>query len=129
MVPYMFAVMLGGAVGTVCRYLLTEYMPRAKSGFSWGVVTANLAGTFLLAIISGVGLYFMVEKGNFPILPGLAGFGFCGALTTFSTFSTETIGLLRAGKAKAAAVYVSGSVITALLLVTALFIGFSLISS
>lgn len=84
-------VAIGGAVGALGRYLTDRVVARvAGRGFPWGTLVVNVAGSFLLGLILGR------TDGH---LAALLGTGFCGALTTYSTFSSETVGLLdeRAG--------------------------------
>lgn len=83
-------VLCGGAVGAVARYL-TDVAMRARFDpvLPWGTFIVNVAGSALLGLLFGVG----------AALPGwvgaLAGVGFCGALTTYSTFGLETVQLPR----------------------------------
>ena len=83
-------VMLGGAVGATLRYLTDHLLRRwFGSAFPWGTLTVNGAGSLLLGFLSGLS----------PAEPltALVGTGFCGALTTYSTFSQETLQLVRSG--------------------------------
>lgn len=85
-------VLLGGAVGAPSRYLIDRYVQRRHdSVFPWGTLTVNLIGCLVLGLLTGAA----------RDLPGpvvtLAGTGFCGALTTFSTFGFETTRLLEEG--------------------------------
>lgn len=81
-------VMLGGAVGACARYVTDLWVQsRHRSGFPVGTLTVNVVGSLLVGLVAGS-----------PSLPAwaltLVGTGFCGALTTFSTFSLETYVLL-----------------------------------
>ena len=96
-------VALGAAVGAPTRYLVDRWTrSRAGSGFPWGTLLVNVVGSFLLGFLTAL-----------PADPGVAallGTGFCGALTTYSTFGYETMGLVRAGTRRRALAYVCASV-------------------
>lgn len=82
-------VAVGAAVGAPARYLLDRAVQTWDgSGFPWGTLTVNVLGCFVLGLLTGL------PAG--PAVTALAGTGFCGALTTYSTFSFETLRLLRA---------------------------------
>lgn len=97
-------VFLGGAVGAPARYLIDRFVRRNHGGvFPWGTLTVNLAGSFILGFLFGA----QSTLGLSHEVAVLAGTGFCGALTTFSTFGFETVRLLEeksTGKAAANAV-------------------------
>lgn len=85
-------VALGGGVGALARYALVRAMP---ARFPWGVLVANIAGSLLLGVlVAGAGEDMRL----------LAGVGFCGGLTTFSTFALDTLVLAREGRGAAATV-------------------------
>ncbi|MBM3686220.1 MAG: CrcB family protein [Actinobacteria bacterium] len=91
-------VAVGGALGAVVRYVLVTHW---SGRFPWSILVANLAGSFGLGVLLG------------SASPGLllfAGVGFCGALTTFSTFALDTLVLVREGRVAASA----GNVATSL---------------
>ncbi|MBM3688915.1 MAG: CrcB family protein [Actinobacteria bacterium] len=89
----------GGAAGAMARYLL--YLWRTP-GFPYGILVANVAGSLLLGfLIAGV------PRATFL----LVGVGFCGALTTFSTFALDTLVLAREGNSRAAVANVAASVV------------------
>jgi CrcB protein len=81
---------LAGAVGAPFRYLVDRIVQGRKQGlFPLGTFVVNLSGSFLLGIIAGLALYHA-----FPDTPtAILGSGFCGAYTTFSTFTYETLAL------------------------------------
>jgi CrcB protein len=87
-------VLVGGAVGAPLRYLTDlAVQSRHDSVLPWGTFTVNVVGSLVLgAVAAGV-----VQAG----LPGwvltVVGTGFCGALTTFSTFGFETVRLIEDG--------------------------------
>jgi CrcB protein len=80
----------GAAVGAPLRYL-TDQAIKARHGlsFPWGTLVVNIIGSFLLGVLVGLPADEAVLR--------LAGTGFCGALTTYSTFGYETLRLLRTG--------------------------------
>ncbi|MFF2137966.1 fluoride efflux transporter FluC [Streptomyces sp. NPDC058193] len=88
-------VLAGGAVGAPLRYL-TDRAVQARHGaglpyvFPWGTLTANAAGSLLLGLLTGAS----VSAPAFALLAT----GLCGALTTYSTFSYETLRLAETGR-------------------------------
>lgn len=79
-------VALGAMVGAPLRYLTDRFVQtRHDSVFPWGTFTVNIAGSLILGAITGAAL-------STPWMM-LLGTGFCGALTTYSTFSFETVRL------------------------------------
>jgi CrcB protein len=87
-------VLVGGAVGAPLRYLTDLFVQaRHDSVLPWGTLTVNIVGSLVLG-----GLASAVANAGAPTwLLTLAGTGFCGALTTFSTFGFETVRLLEDG--------------------------------
>ena len=88
-------VLIGGAAGAVLRYLTDRAIQsRVDAVFPWGTLTVNIVGSFVLGLLSGLG----AGTGGLPgWVHALAGAGFCGALTTYSTFGLETVRLTGAG--------------------------------
>ena len=82
-------VALGAAVGAPARYLTDRWVQRHHdSVFPWGTLMVNVVASFVLGVVTGaVGV----------LAPGISiavGAGFCGALSTYSTFTYETLRLL-----------------------------------
>jgi fluoride exporter len=103
-------VLVGGAVGAIVRYLLHHWMLLLHH-LPWGTFAANLAGSFALGLLSG----FAAGAGGLPDwVRLLAGVGFCGALTTYSTFGLETVRLAQAGARRHASINAGVTVLVAL---------------
>lgn len=102
-----FCLLLGGAIGAPARYLIDGWVQDRVSGvFPWGTFVINVTGSLLLGVITGLALYHGLGD-----LPKIAiGTGFCGAYTTFSTFSYETVRLVEEGSVGLAAGNAFGSV-------------------
>lgn len=86
-------VILGAAVGAPLRYLTDRAVQaRHDTVFPWGTFTVNVVGSLVLGLLTGA-----VVVGVAPREMRLAiGVGLCGTLTTYSTFSLETVWLLEA---------------------------------
>lgn len=111
-VGLLVAVACGGLVGAPARYLLDSAISRrVRSDLFWGTFVVNVSGSFLLGLLSGLTLAHHLP----PVDEALLGTGFCGAYTTFSTFTFETVRLLQDGRAMAAAANVAASVVLGLL--------------
>ncbi|MGI5241517.1 fluoride efflux transporter CrcB [Dactylosporangium sp. CA-139066] len=98
---------LGAAVGAPLRYLTDRAVQsRHDSVFPWGTLTVNVAGSLLLGLLTGLPAAAPVTA--------LLGTGFCGALTTYSTFSYETLRLTQEGARFYALMNVVASVVAGL---------------
>ena len=101
---------LGGVLGTLARYFLQGWVQQ-RSGlaqFPVGTLAINLIGSFV------VGLVIRFATGSTLLTPDLrAGLtiGFCGAFTTMSTFSYESMKLLADGEYGYAGIYMGGTVL------------------
>jgi fluoride exporter len=88
------AFVLAGAVGAPVRYLVDGFIgDRTEGVFPWGTFVINVSGSLLLGFLTGLALYHAFPKAPKVVL----GTGFCGAYTTFSTFSFETVRLVEEG--------------------------------
>ena len=99
---------LGGAIGSILRYLAsTGIQNKFLSAFPYGTLSVNISGCFLIGV-----LYALTERNN--VTPEWSLFlitGICGGYTTFSTFSYESLSLLRNGELLYATAYISASVL------------------
>jgi CrcB protein len=84
-------VITGAAVGAPLRYLSDRAVQaRHDTVFPWGTFAVNVIGSLILGLITGA----VTAGGASPQVRLAVGTGFCGALTTYSTFSYETLRLL-----------------------------------
>ena len=104
MIRELMTVGFGAAAGSIVRYLLSGGILAGQTllGFPAGTFTVNAAGSLLIGIL--------LEASVSETLGWLLIVGFCGGFTTSSTFSADTVRLLRAGCYNAAAIYVALSV-------------------
>jgi CrcB protein len=87
-------VALGAAVGAPLRYFTDRTVQaRHDSVLPWGTLTVNVVGSLLLGLILGGA----AAGGVSPAIVAAVGVGFCGALTTYSTFGYETVRLAAQG--------------------------------
>ncbi len=84
-------VFAGGAVGSALRYVTDRWVQSHHAlRFPLGTLAVNLVGCFVLGAVSGA----VADGGWSDHVQALVGTGFCGGLTTFSTFSVEAVDLL-----------------------------------
>ncbi|MFD5429113.1 fluoride efflux transporter CrcB [Streptomyces sp. NPDC127084] len=104
-------VVVGAAFGAPLRYL-TDRAVQARHGseFPWGTFAVNVAGSLVLGLVAGVS----AGEGRSSGLYALLGTGFCGALTTYSTFSYETLRLVEHGRVRWAAANAGASLLVGL---------------
>jgi CrcB protein len=103
-------VMAGGALGTLARYLVSLLALPISGNLPWGTIIINITGSLLIGFFGTLTL----AHGRFPVSENMRLFvmiGFCGGYTTFSSFSLQTLDLLRSGATGRAAVNVVASMI------------------
>lgn len=104
-------VVVGAMVGAPLRYLTDRAVQkRHDTVFPWGTFTVNLSGCLVLGLLSGA----VAAGAASSHVQLLLGTGLCGALTTYSTFSYETLRLAEDGAGLFAAANVAASVVAGL---------------
>ncbi|MBG6181342.1 fluoride efflux transporter FluC [Arthrobacter sp. CAN_A1] len=108
-------VFLGGMGGTLSRFWLDGELP-APQGWPLPTLLINLCGSFLLGLLLEAHLRSGPDRGKRRMVRLLAGTGFLGGFTTYSTFAVEAIGLGIDGDYWLAASYVTASLLGGILL-------------
>ena len=108
---------LGGALGSMARFGLSLFVDgRVGSKFPWGTFLVNIIGSFVIGALAAIA----DQPGRFSLSPAMRQLlmvGICGGFTTFSSFSIQTLELMRGGQPLYAAANVVGSVLLCLLAV------------
>ncbi|MFZ9682618.1 MAG: fluoride efflux transporter CrcB [Cephaloticoccus sp.] len=103
----------GGALGSVVRYWLSTVVDtRLNSGFPWGTLGVNVTGCLLIGLLASLDAGDRLlgsAQTRFFLMTGL-----CGGYTTFSSFSLQTLSLMKEGNWHLALTYVLGSVVLCL---------------
>ncbi len=115
-----FYIFIGGGLGSVARYLVSNYTQKLWNinAFPFGTFIVNITGCFIIGMLSA---YFLKVDNSLKFLLIT---GFCGGYTTFSTFSAENYSLWQNGHFGVMAAYIILSVLIGLL---AVFLGFQAI--
>lgn len=111
-------VAIGGALGSVSRYLVG--LSIQPNNFPYATLVVNIVGSFCMGLIMA---YLLKQQEN-NLLRLLLTTGFCGGFTTFSAFSWETLQLLQQQKFFSAMVYVAISFIVG---IVAVFAGYYIV--
>jgi len=105
---------LGGAVGSVARYWVGLWMVPYSQSLPLGTILINIVGSFLITFFGAL----TIANGRLPLAESWRLFfmvGICGGFTTFSSFSLQTLDLLRNGMPGRALVNIAASVIFCLI--------------
>ena len=110
----LLVIALGGAIGALGRYGLSQAVPHARDGFPWSTLLINVSGCLLIGIL----MVYVVEVGAVSryVRPFL-GIGVLGGYTTFSTYALDGHDLLTYRSGASAAAYVFGTLVGALIAV------------
>jgi CrcB protein len=107
--PFVLAVALGGAIGSVARYLVGIGTGKLFGlNFPWGTLIINIVGSMLIGAFAGL---FAFKWDSPQAIRIFLTVGICGGFTTFSTFSLDTYYLIERGELAVAGFYIVGSVI------------------
>jgi CrcB protein len=111
-------IMLGGAIGTFGRYAISVLALPISRDLPWGTILINITGSFVIGFFGTLtlahGRYPMSETVRLFVMVGL-----CGGYTTFSSFSLQTLDLLRSGAMLRAGINVAASVVLCIAAVAA----------
>ena len=103
-------VMVGGAIGTFLRYAISVLALPISRDLPWGTIIINITGSFVIGLFGTLTL----ASGRYPAPENLRLFvmiGICGGYTTFSSFSLQTLDLVRSGAMIRAALNIGLSVV------------------
>ena len=103
------AVIAGGIIGSLMRWLVALVLPAVAGGFPWPTLFANVTGSFIIGFYAGMtgpdGRLFVSPRTRQFVMTGI-----CGGYTTFSGFAVEMLRFVQAGDVRQAAVYLAVSV-------------------
>jgi CrcB protein len=103
----------GSFLGGISRFLTSRYIQQhVLSDFPYGTFIVNILGCFLIGLFFGISEraeVLSIEARMFLTV------GFCGGFTTFSTFSNESLAMIRDGNIFYVALYAGGSVVIGIL--------------
>lgn len=111
------AVGLGGGLGTLARYELVVALPATSGAFPWAIFVVNVVGALILGFVATL----VLER--WPptrYVRPVVGIGFCGGLTTFSTWMVDATQLIDAHHALTAVIYLVATLTVGLV---ALYLG------
>lgn len=108
------AIFLGGGLGCLVRYLISVLLRMNSLNFPVATFSVNIVGSLVLGFIAAL---YLRQPELHPTVRLALGVGFCGGLTTFSTFSLETFEMIKNGALVSAIFYIFVSVLVCLLAV------------
>ena len=102
MIQNILLVGVGGALGSIIRYLITTLFAHFAICSEWAIFSINVIGSFLIGALIPI----LGSTSNLLIIVG-----FCGGFTTFSTFSSQALHLFQSGQRLMAMIYILASVV------------------
>jgi CrcB protein len=115
MIAYLW-VFIGGGLGSICRFGVSQMVESSNSSFPWATLVANATSCIILGYLMGI----MLKAPPSTMWRLLLTTGFCGGFSTFSTFSAETLLLFQTGQHVNALLNIAGSLVIGLI---GIFIG------
>lgn len=109
------AIFIGGGLGCVARYLIAILMRMQSFNFPFATIMVNIVGSLILGFVAAL---FWKQTPFHPSLKLAITVGFCGGLTTFSTFSWETFEMIKNGEFLLAMLYMLISVLACVLAIS-----------
>jgi CrcB protein len=107
---------LGGMLGASARYALELAWPSRDDALGWATFLTNVSGCLLIGVL----MVYVVEVGHaHPLVRPFLGVGVLGGFTTFSTYTVQTNNLLAASRPGLALAYLFGTLMAAMVAVTA----------
>lgn len=106
------AIFIGGGLGSLARYATAVLFKAYSLNFPFATLTVNIIGSLILGF--AIGLFWNKAEMHESLKLAVT-IGFCGGLTTFSTFSWETFDMLKNGELLLAFIYISVSILICIL--------------
>mgnify|MGYP006284916741 CR=1 FL=1 len=109
------AVLAAGALGALVRHIATVLAPAHPQRFPWAIFLVNVIGSFLAGLAAALGHANLITSDVAFVMIA----GFCGGLTTMSTFAVDSVARMRIGQFRLAGLNVIGTAVLGLVAATA----------